>query len=152
VHPLPAVALARCVRELPLHRCQHASSCCTCLQVLTSAEYEVHYNSNRLGIRLTGPKPRFARSDGGDGGAHPSNVHDHVYAIGTINFTGVHNTVCDIRCSHYACAACIACAACTVADGLSLSSALGALLLHSRYIGSSILPARQMVQPAWMMF
>jgi hypothetical protein len=24
----------------------------------------------------------------GDGGSHPSNVHDHVYAIGAINYTG----------------------------------------------------------------
>ena len=44
---------------------------------------------NRLGIRLNGPKPRFARSDGGGGGSHPSNVHDHTYALGTINFTGL---------------------------------------------------------------
>ncbi len=38
---------------------------------------------------MTGPRPQFARADGGEGGSHPSNVHDHVYAIGTINFTGV---------------------------------------------------------------
>lgn len=48
----------------------------------------MHYNSNRLGVRLEGPRPQFARPDGGEGGSHPSNVHDHVYAIGTINFTG----------------------------------------------------------------
>ncbi|DBA70016.1 TPA: hypothetical protein ACH3X2_012365 [Trebouxia sp. C0005] len=53
-----------------------------------SSTYKVHYNSNRLGIRLQGPRPKFARPDGGEGGSHPSNVHDHVYAIGTINFTG----------------------------------------------------------------
>ena len=58
------------------------------VQALTSAPYEVHYNSNRLGIRLTGPKPEFARADGGEGGGHPSNVHDHVYALGTINMSG----------------------------------------------------------------
>lgn len=58
------------------------------VQVLKSAKYEVHYNSNRLGIRLMGPKPQFARPNGGDGGAHPSNVHDHVYPLGTVNFTG----------------------------------------------------------------
>ena len=39
-------------------------------------------------MRLQGPRPQFARADGGEGGSHPSNVHDHVYAIGTINFTG----------------------------------------------------------------
>lgn len=37
---------------------------------------------------MQGPRPKFARPDGGEGGSHPSNVHDHVYAIGTINFTG----------------------------------------------------------------
>jgi urea carboxylase len=53
-----------------------------------ATDFTVHHNSNRLGIRLQGPKPRFARKDGGDGGSHPSNVHDHVYAIGAINYTG----------------------------------------------------------------
>lgn len=53
-----------------------------------STIFKVHHNSNRLGIRLDGPRPRFARKDGGDGGSHPSNVHDHVYAIGAINYTG----------------------------------------------------------------
>lgn len=50
--------------------------------------FKVHHNSNRLGMRLEGPRPEFARTDGGEGGSHPSNVHDHVYAIGTINYTG----------------------------------------------------------------
>lgn len=43
---------------------------------------------NRLGVRLEGPAPKWARIDGGEGGSHPSNVHDHVYALGSINFTG----------------------------------------------------------------
>ena len=53
-----------------------------------AAEWEVHYNSNRLGVRLSGPKPSWARADGGEAGLHPSNVHDCEYAIGAINFTG----------------------------------------------------------------
>ncbi|VVD83068.1 urea carboxylase [Pandoraea anhela] len=53
-----------------------------------ASEWEVHYNSNRLGIRLSGPKPQWARADGGEAGLHPSNVHDCEYAIGSINFTG----------------------------------------------------------------
>lgn len=53
-----------------------------------AAEWEVHYNSNRLGVRLSGPKPTWARIDGGEAGLHPSNVHDCEYAIGAINFTG----------------------------------------------------------------
>ncbi len=52
------------------------------------AEWEVHYNSSRTGIRLIGPKPEWARSDGGEAGMHPSNIHDNAYAIGTIDFTG----------------------------------------------------------------
>ncbi|MBU9854962.1 urea carboxylase [Rahnella bonaserana] len=52
------------------------------------SEWQVHYNSNRLGVRLVGPKPQWARQDGGEAGLHPSNVHDCEYAIGAINFTG----------------------------------------------------------------
>jgi urea carboxylase len=55
---------------------------------LFSATYEVHYNSARTGVRLIGPKPRWARQDGGEAGLHPSNIHDNAYAIGTIDFTG----------------------------------------------------------------
>lgn len=58
------------------------------MDVLYSTAYKVHHNSNRLGIRLEGPRPKFARPDGGEGGSHPSNVHDHVYALGALNFTG----------------------------------------------------------------
>lgn len=53
-----------------------------------AAEWEVHYNSSRTGIRLIGPKPEWARTDGGEAGLHPSNIHDNPYAIGAIDFTG----------------------------------------------------------------
>jgi len=53
-----------------------------------ATDWKVHYNSSRTGIRLIGPKPGFTRTDGGDAGLHPSNIHDTEYAIGTINFTG----------------------------------------------------------------
>lgn len=53
-----------------------------------SSDWQVHYNSNRLGVRLSGPKPGWARPDGGEAGLHPSNIHDCEYAIGAINFTG----------------------------------------------------------------
>jgi urea carboxylase len=52
------------------------------------ANWEVHYNSSRTGIRLIGPKPDWARSDGGEAGLHPSNIHDNAYAFGTVDFTG----------------------------------------------------------------
>ena len=53
-----------------------------------SADWEVHFNSSRTGIRLIGPKPEWARTDGGEAGMHPSNIHDNAYAIGTVDFTG----------------------------------------------------------------
>lgn len=53
-----------------------------------AAKWEVHYNSARTGVRLIGPKPEWARTDGGEAGLHPSNIHDNAYAIGTIDFTG----------------------------------------------------------------
>ncbi|PSB17742.1 urea carboxylase [Phormidesmis priestleyi ULC007] len=53
-----------------------------------ATDWEVHYNSSRTGVRLIGPKPQWARTDGGEAGLHPSNIHDNAYAIGTIDFTG----------------------------------------------------------------
>jgi urea carboxylase len=50
--------------------------------------WTVHYNSSRTGVRLIGPKPQWARSDGGEAGLHPSNIHDNAYAIGAVDFTG----------------------------------------------------------------
>lgn len=48
----------------------------------------MHFNSARTGVRLIGPQPEWARSDGGEAGLHPSNLHDNAYAIGAIDFTG----------------------------------------------------------------
>ncbi|MDR3436750.1 urea carboxylase [Telmatospirillum sp.] len=53
-----------------------------------AADWEVHYNSNRTGVRLIGPRPKWARSDGGEAGLHPSNIHDNAYAVGAVDFTG----------------------------------------------------------------
>jgi urea carboxylase len=53
-----------------------------------STDWEVHYNSSRTGVRLVGPKPQWARTDGGEAGLHPSNIHDNAYAIGAIDYTG----------------------------------------------------------------
>ncbi len=53
-----------------------------------AADWQVHFNSSRTGVRLIGPKPRWARPDGGEAGLHPSNIHDNAYAIGSIDFTG----------------------------------------------------------------
>ncbi|MGJ0239489.1 urea carboxylase [Novosphingobium fluoreni] len=58
------------------------------IATIVGAEWQVHYNSNRTGVRLIGPKPQWARTDGGEAGLHPSNIHDNPYAIGAVDFTG----------------------------------------------------------------
>jgi len=58
------------------------------IQNIFAAEWEVHYNSSRTGIRLVGPKPQWARDTGGEAGMHPSNIHDNAYAFGSVDFTG----------------------------------------------------------------
>ncbi|MBB4227385.1 urea carboxylase [Rhizobium mongolense] len=58
------------------------------IETLFSTEYEVHFNSARTGVRLIGPAPTWARTDGGEAGLHPSNLHDNAYAVGAIDFTG----------------------------------------------------------------
>jgi urea carboxylase len=56
--------------------------------MLYRTDWEVHHNSARTGVRLVGPRPTWARTDGGDAGLHPSNIHDSAYAVGSVNLTG----------------------------------------------------------------
>jgi urea carboxylase len=58
------------------------------IEMFFSTDWKVHYNSDRTGVRLIGPKPTWARKDGGEAGLHPSNIHDNAYAVGTVDFTG----------------------------------------------------------------
>ena len=58
------------------------------VDMIFATSWRVHYNSDRTGVRLIGPKPKWARKDGGEAGLHPSNLHDNAYAIGTMDFTG----------------------------------------------------------------
>ncbi|WP_437923407.1 urea carboxylase [Sorangium sp. So ce291] len=58
------------------------------IEQLYEAEWEVHYHSARTGVRLVGPAPRWARTDGGEAGLHPSNLHDNAYGIGAVDLTG----------------------------------------------------------------
>ena len=48
----------------------------------------VDHRSDRTGIRLVGPVPGWARTDGGEAGLHPSNVHDSAYPVGGIMLSG----------------------------------------------------------------
>jgi len=58
------------------------------IAMLFETDWRVHHQSDRTGTRLIGPKPKWARLDGGEAGLHPSNIHDNAYAVGTIDFTG----------------------------------------------------------------
>lgn len=58
------------------------------MEILFATDWVVHYNSSRTGVRLIELEPRFARTDGGEAGLHPSSIHDNAYAIGAIDFTG----------------------------------------------------------------
>ena len=48
----------------------------------------VDHRADRTGIRLVGPTPGWARTDGGEAGLHPSNVHDSAYPVGGIMLSG----------------------------------------------------------------
>ena len=58
------------------------------IERLFSAKWQVDHNSSRTGVRLIGPQPEWARSDGGEAGLHPSNIHDNAYAFAALDFTG----------------------------------------------------------------
>jgi allophanate hydrolase subunit 2 len=54
-----------------------------------STHWQVSPSSNRMGIRLqSAEKIHWARVDGGEGGAHPSNILDTGYALGSVNVNG----------------------------------------------------------------
>ncbi|MFC7619014.1 urea carboxylase [Microlunatus sp. GCM10028923] len=50
--------------------------------------WTVQAHANRTGIRLSGPRPAWARQDGGEAGLHPSNLHDNAYSVGSLNVSG----------------------------------------------------------------
>lgn len=58
------------------------------IETFFAAQWEVHFNSSRTGVRLIGPRPEWARDSGGEAGLHPSNIHDNPYAVGAVDFTG----------------------------------------------------------------
>ena len=58
------------------------------IATLFGHRWEVGAQSDRTGVRLTGPVPDWARPDGGDAGLHPSNLHDNAYVVGSLILTG----------------------------------------------------------------
>lgn len=55
---------------------------------LFAATWTVDHRADRTGIRLAGPKPLWARPDGGEAGLHPSNIHDSAYPVGGVMLAG----------------------------------------------------------------
>jgi urea carboxylase len=55
---------------------------------LQEAQFEISFNSSRTGIRLEGPSPTWSRSNGGEGGSHPSNMIGFGCSVGGVSFTG----------------------------------------------------------------
>ncbi|THV26163.1 urea carboxylase [Glycomyces paridis] len=58
------------------------------MERIYAADWSVQVHAGRSGVRLDGPRPQWARTDGGEAGLHPSNLHDNPYSVGTVNFTG----------------------------------------------------------------
>ena len=58
------------------------------MEAFYATAWKVHFNSSRTGVRLLGPRPRWARQDGGEAGLHPSNIHDTPYSVGSVDYTG----------------------------------------------------------------
>ncbi|WP_112138364.1 urea carboxylase [Glycomyces dulcitolivorans] len=58
------------------------------MERIYEADWSVQVHAGRSGVRLDGPRPKWARTDGGEAGLHPSNLHDNPYSVGTVNFTG----------------------------------------------------------------
>ena len=55
---------------------------------LFCATWTVDHRADRTGVRLVGPRPGWARTDGGEAGLHPSNIHDSAYPVGGIMLSG----------------------------------------------------------------
>lgn len=59
------------------------------LEMMYTTDWKVGHNSNRTGIKLIGPAPKWARKDGGEAGSHPSNIQDFGYpSPGGLNWGG----------------------------------------------------------------
>lgn len=71
------------------------------VQMIYDSTWQISHNAARGGIRLIGPKPKWARSDGGEGGAHPSNVVEYGYPVGTLNWTGDDPCIFPVDCPDF---------------------------------------------------
>ncbi len=71
------------------------------IEMLYSTTWEISHNAARGGIRLIGPRPKWARSDGGQGGSHASNVIEYGYPLGGLNWTGDEPVIFPVDCPDF---------------------------------------------------
>lgn len=71
------------------------------IDMIYETKWQISHNAARGGIRLIGPKPKWARSNGGEGGSHPSNVVEYGYPVGTLNWTGDDPCIFPVDCPDF---------------------------------------------------
>ena len=71
------------------------------VDMIYKTKWQISHNAARGGIRLIGPKPKWARADGGEGGAHPSNLVEYGYPVGTLNWTGDDPCIFPVDCPDF---------------------------------------------------
>ncbi|KAF2828281.1 hypothetical protein CC86DRAFT_348388 [Ophiobolus disseminans] len=71
------------------------------IKTIYDTKWRVSHNASRSGIRLIGPVPKWARKDGGEGGAHPSNLVEYGYPLGTLNWTGDDPCIFPVDCPNF---------------------------------------------------
>jgi urea carboxylase len=71
------------------------------IEEIYTTQWKVSHNASRSGIRLVGPVPKWSRKDGGEGGAHPSNLVEYGYPLGTLNWTGDDPCIFPVDCPNF---------------------------------------------------
>ncbi|TIA18458.1 hypothetical protein D6C81_05094 [Aureobasidium pullulans] len=71
------------------------------IEMIYDTTWKVSHNASRSAIRLIGPVPKWAREDGGEGGAHPSNLVEYGYPIGALNWTGDDPCLFPVDCPNF---------------------------------------------------
>ncbi|KAG9895676.1 3-methylcrotonyl-CoA carboxylase subunit alpha, partial [Aureobasidium melanogenum] len=71
------------------------------IDMIYTTTWKVSHNASRSAIRLIGPVPKWARKDGGEGGAHPSNLVEYGYPIGALNWTGDDPCLFPVDCPNF---------------------------------------------------
>ena len=71
------------------------------IEMIYNTEWKISHNASRSAIRLIGPIPKWGRKDGGEGGAHPSNVVEYGYNLGALNWTGDDPCIFPVDCPNF---------------------------------------------------